>query len=293
MPCGCRWPIGVAGFLGAVRAVGVVRGRVWVDRAASAGAVWFPVTATPGPVSESASADHQRRCVVSGGLVVAFQLGEPVLGAPSGGVGGVDGDDRDYCVVSHLGQPVAQLCGREPGDHGPVTPSPPAAGWPISGVFAALLAGVGEVEVLDHYSFGVVFGRGGQDPADRRAQPPVASAGGQARQRQLDSARCAERIAVGGNNDHIQMGVVDVDGHHRMLAQFVQRRRNHRGAFPGGIQIPAARYWFMADVVAHRPSGRLGGDLITAIGEADRARQPVTAVRAVSQICQRCRKFDL
>jgi hypothetical protein len=43
VPGGCRGPRGVAGFLGAGRAAGVVvRGRAWAGRAASSGAVWFP-----------------------------------------------------------------------------------------------------------------------------------------------------------------------------------------------------------------------------------------------------------
>ena len=53
-----------------------------------------PCRAAPGPVAEPASPDHQRCRVVTGRLrVVLPQRGEPVLGPPAGGVGGVDDDD--------------------------------------------------------------------------------------------------------------------------------------------------------------------------------------------------------
>jgi hypothetical protein len=47
-----------------------------------------------------------------------------------------------------------------------------SAGGPVAGAIAALLAGVDEVEVLDHDRAGLVLAGGGQDGGDRGPQEP-------------------------------------------------------------------------------------------------------------------------
>jgi hypothetical protein len=50
----------------------------------------------------------------------------------------------------------------------------------VAGAFASLVAGVGEVEVLDHHGAGPVLAGDGQDGRDRGPQPPVPGARRQA-----------------------------------------------------------------------------------------------------------------
>src|SRR6266849_6111279 len=129
---GARWLPGVSwggGFPG-------VRSRLpgwpgprlgWPCRLLRGGAV--PCRAAPGPVAEPASPDHQRCRVMTGRLrVVLPQRGEPVLGCPPGGVGGVDDDNRQARIAGHLDQPVAELAGGDAADRAPEAPAPPAAG---------------------------------------------------------------------------------------------------------------------------------------------------------------------
>ena len=67
------------------------------------------------------------------------------------------------------------------------------------------------------------------------------------------------------------------------LPQVLQRRGGGGRGLPAGVQVPAARCRVEADVVADRAGGGLGGHLVPAVGELDRARQPVPAVRPVRQ----------
>ena len=71
------------------------------------------------------------------------------------------------------------------------------------------------------------------------------------------------------------------------LPEFLQRRDRVRGGLPRPVEVPAPRSGVAADVVADRTGGGLGGDLIAPVGEPDRARQPVAAVRPVRQVRQR------
>jgi hypothetical protein len=98
---------------------------------------WRP---SPGRVAEGAPSDHDARGLVPGGLPGGGAGGAlPVLGAPPGGVGGVDGDDRDALLRGHGNKPGPQPGGREPGDQAPelLTATMFLAGLPL-----------GEVEVL-------------------------------------------------------------------------------------------------------------------------------------------------
>jgi hypothetical protein len=77
---------------------------------------WRP---SPGRVAEGAPSDHDARGLVPGGLPGGGAGGAlPVLGAPPGGVGGVDGDDRDASLSGQgdepgwkrRGSPTGLLC---------------------------------------------------------------------------------------------------------------------------------------------------------------------------------------
>src|SRR5947209_15192415 len=65
---------------------------------------------SPDRVPLGAPADRDARRIVSGGLASGRGHGFlPVLRAPTAGVGGIDGDDRDTGRVGHRGQPGAEL----------------------------------------------------------------------------------------------------------------------------------------------------------------------------------------
>jgi hypothetical protein len=67
------------------------------------------------------------------------------------------------------------------------------------------------------------------------------------------------------------VAVVDVDGYHRVPLEFVHGRRGGRWDRPGGVDVPAPARQVVADVVADRAGGGLGGDLITPVRELDTA----------------------
>ena len=64
-------------------------------------------------------------------------------------------------------------------------------------------------------------------------------------------------------------------------------------AFHDASMYQRPRCRVVADVVADRAGGRLGGDLVAPVGEPHRARQPVPAVRPVRQVRQRGGQLDL
>ena len=253
-----------------------------------------PCRVAPGPVPEPASPDHQRCRVVTGRLGVVFPQGpQPVLGGPAGSVCGVDDDDGQPGVGGHLDQTVAELSGGDAGDGAPEVPAAAAAGGPAAGAFASFGAGFGEVEVLDGDGAGAA-GLGGSDQgADGGAQVSVAGGGRQPGQGKGDGGRDAQDIAVRRDNGHSQVTVVDVDRYYRVCLQLSQGRRGGRGGLPRGVEVPAAAGRVMADVVADRAAGGLGGDLVAAVGEPDWSRQPVAAMRPVRQMGQRGGQFDL
>ena len=118
---------------------------------------------------------------------------------------------------------------------------------------------------------------------------PSRVVGGQPGQLQRDRDRGAQHVAVRRDDRDGQVGGVDVDRHHRVSPQFLQRRRRGRGGLPAGVQVPAPGCRVTADVVPDRPGGGLRGDLVPPVGEGDRARQPVPPVRPVRQVRQRQR----
>ena len=82
-------------------------------------------------------------------------------------------------------------------------------------------------------------------------------------------------------------------GEHAALPQLGQARLLSRLSSPGCVEVPAPPVRVECDVVPHRAGFRLGSNVATAVGEADRARQPVAPMRAVSQMLQRPRQPDL
>jgi hypothetical protein len=101
---------------------------------------------------------------MTGRLPVVLPQGyEPVLGSPAGGVGGVDDNDRQPGVGSHLDQPVAEFAGGNVDDGAPESPAAPAARGAAAHPFASFGAGLGEVQVLDDDGAGAVFFGGGDE----------------------------------------------------------------------------------------------------------------------------------
>ena len=129
--------------------------------------------------------------------------------------------------------------------------------------------------------------------ADGGPQPPVAGARGPPGEGEGDGGRDAEDVAVGRDGGGREVAVVDVDRHDRVLAQLVQGRGGCRGGLPSRVDVPAITRRVVADVIADRAVGRLGGDLVTPVGERDGSRQPVPAVRPVRQVRERGGQLDL
>jgi hypothetical protein len=184
-------------------------------------------------VAEPASPEHQRCRVVPGRLgVVLAQRGEPVLRPPPRAVSGINNDDEQAGVGGHLHQPVAELPGRDARHKAAEPAAPLPAGRPAPVPLAALVPGLGEVEVLDHDGPRAVLAGGGDDGADRGAEPPVAGGGGPPGQVQRHRERDAEDVPVGRDDGDGQVPGVQVDGHHRVAPQFRQRRDQAGGGLP-------------------------------------------------------------
>ena len=101
-------------------------------------------------------------------------------------------------------------------------PRRPRTGWP--GSLAAFGACPGKVEVLDHNCPRALFPRGGDDGADRVAEPPVPRGGGQPGQVQRHRERRACHVPVSCHDGDGEVAGVDVDRHDRMRPEFAQRR---------------------------------------------------------------------
>src|SRR5260370_274347 len=86
-----------------------------------------------------------------------------------------------------------------------------------------------------------------------------------------NGGRGAQDVAVWRDDGGGEVTVVDVDSHHRVGPQLIQGRREGRGGRPRRVDVPAAAGRVTADVVADRAAGGLGGDLVAAVGERDRA----------------------
>ena len=265
----------------------------WPCRLLRGGAV--PCRASPGPVAEPASPEHQRCRVVPGRLrVVLPQRGEPVLGSPPRGVRGIGDDHVQARVGGHLHQPAAELPGRDPGDRAAEPAAPLPAGRPAPVPLAALGPRVGEVQVFDRDGPRPVLPRGGDEGADGAAEPPVPGGGGQPGQVQRHRERHAHDVPVRRHDRDREVPGVDVDRQHRIRPQLTQSRgRAGSSALPRRVEVPAPGFGVDRDVIADGTGGGLGGDLIAPVGELHRARQPVAAVRPVPQMGERGGKLDL
>ena len=219
---------------------------------------------------------------------------EPVLSAPHGGVGGVDGDDRQAPVRSHLDQPISEAGRRDTRDQAPEGSATPAPRRAAPGVLAALVACLGEVEVFDHDRGGSARLGQGDQLGDRGAQMPVPGRRRQPGQVEGDRHRGTHRVARGVDDGCCQVSGVEVDGDHRGGSQLGQgERRRLRGRLPRGVEIPAILAGVVCDVVAERPRGCLGGHLGTPVGETHQDTEPVAAVGTVGQMSQRGGQLDL
>src|SRR6185437_15942624 len=147
----------------------------------------------------------------------------PVLGCPAGGVGGINDDDRQARVGGHLGEPVPQASGRDARDYPAEGPAAPATGGAAARPFPSFGAGLGEVQVFDDDGAGAVVYGGGDKARDRGSQVPVAGGGRQPRQAEGDRGRGAQDVAVRGEDGGVEVAVIDVDGHHRVPPQVIQR----------------------------------------------------------------------
>jgi hypothetical protein len=76
--------------------------------------------------------------------------------------------------VSHLDEPVTEPCRGQARDDPAKRPSASAPRWATPGLFAALSAGVSEVQVLDRDGGAAALLGEADEDADRGAHPPVA-----------------------------------------------------------------------------------------------------------------------
>ena len=106
--------------------------------------------------------------------------------------------------------------------------------------FAALVPGLGEVEVLDHDGPRPVLAGGGDQGADRGPQPPVPRRGGPPGQLQRHRERDAEHVPVGRDHGDRKVAGVQVDGHDRVAPQFRQRRDRAGAVFHDRVEVPPA-----------------------------------------------------
>jgi hypothetical protein len=85
----------------------------------------------------------------------------------------IDDQYGQISVRRHLHQAVAQLAGGDAGDGAAKPAAAPSARGPVPGPFAAFGAGLGEVEAFNRDCPRAVLPGGGDESADRRAQPSV------------------------------------------------------------------------------------------------------------------------
>ncbi len=246
---------------------------------------------SPRPVPEAAPPDHHGGGVMAadGDRSLMLKRGEPVLRRPPGGAGGVDGDHRESRVEGHLGEPVPEPGRGDAGHQCPEPPTAAAARRAVPGTFPAQGPGLGEVQVLDHDRACPVLPGCADQGGDGGPDAAVPLAGGQPGQGKGDRDREADGVPVGGERPGGEVPGVHVDRDHRVRAEFCEVRGGAGRRLPARVQVPAPGARVQADVVADRPGRGLRRDLITPVGENDRARQAVPrASRAFSTCSRRC-----
>jgi len=88
--------------------------------------------------------------------------------------------------------------------------------------------------------------------------------------------------------------VVQVDCDHGARAQVLHvRARLAVGERPRGVEIPAVLARVEEDVVAHGAALGLCRHLLTAVGEDDRAREPVSATGTIGEVLEGLREAQL
>src|SRR5208337_3340594 len=158
---------------------GGVRGRAWAGRAASAGAVWFPVA------RRLARWPRPRRPITSAAAWWPVAVGWCSRSGPSQ----CSAPHREVYAGSTTmtGRPAllaiwtsrSRKRGRDAGDRAPEAPAAPAAAGAVPVTFASLGTGPGEVQVLDDDGAGTAGQRGRDEAADGCPQVPVAGGGGE------------------------------------------------------------------------------------------------------------------
>jgi hypothetical protein len=167
----------------------------------------------------------------AGDLLCGVLLGEglaPVLVAPDRRPARIHRYHGDALVGGHLREPVAELGRGEAGD-GAAEPLPaPSTAHPLP----AGLAGVGEVEVLDHHRRAATLTDDREQPADRRTQPPITSRSRHTVQVQRHVHGEPDRVAAAVDNPAGDMIGVDVHGQHPAGQRLVVGDRRRRRRLP-------------------------------------------------------------
>ena len=169
-------------------------------------------------------------------------------------------------------------------DQRPEPPAPPAAGRPAPGAFPALLAGVGEVEVLDHDRACPVLGASDADQGGDGGPDAVPS-------RWLAGSPARARGIVTGGPAGFPSGVSAQAARWPAFTSTATTgcaRSSPRSAggagrrLPARVQVPASRVRVQADVVADRAGRGLRRDLIAPVGEGRPGRTAGTGRAAGS-----------
>ncbi len=241
--------------------------------------LWGRCRPSPDRMPEGAPSDRHG-CRVDGGTPRssgAESLGEsglaglagegllPVLGAPAGGVGGVDRDDREALFGGHRPQPRLQLPGGETGEQS------------AEALVAAVLlpaGAVGEVEVLDRDRRGPAPLAVMQQPGQGVPDLGVA-VGRAARQVVAEALRVAGRVASRPLPKHASDA--RVLGHGRGSPSDRVGHRSRGGALPGVAGIGYSAGGGLAALTGHgtaiRP-GRAGPRACVPGGDAGRWSRP-------------------
>jgi hypothetical protein len=224
-----------------------------------------------------------------GSWILGLQGPLPVHRPPLGGPARVHGNDRDAAGGGHLGQPVAELRGRDADRH----PAEPLAAPATTKGLPACLSRVGEVQVLNADGAAALPGDEVEQGADGRAQPPIPSRGRQAIQHQRDVGRRPDRVAAVVDLPAGQMPGVQIHGQDSTGQRRLQRRHRHLTGRPRRCGIPPIPVRVIAQVIPDRAGDRLRRPLVGPVGEPDRAGQPVVAMRPVGQVAKPPGQLDL
>jgi hypothetical protein len=208
-------------------------------------------------------ADHYRRRMVAGGGQGSLfsERSQPVLAAPPGGVGRVDGDHTQALVMGHLREPVPEPGSRYSGYEPTEGPAALAARRAAAVHFPTLGTRASEVQILDGHCTAVVVLCHLDQGADRITQQPVAVRSRQVGNRKRDADRGADWIAVRQYDPGGKMVIVHVYGQH--LVRLAVSGDEPSFGFPAGpppgsrefgrVKVPTLRQVLAAPADAHVP----------------------------------------